>query len=296
MDNYLIQFREMISLRGLTDHTIISYSTYIKVYLDYLSSILHKLPEDVSWAELRGFVQWLKVSRNLSDRTINCAISQLRFFTMYVLHKTWDNTQLPLRRFDEYLPFVPSQQETWQFISSMPSLKPKTMVTLMYSSGLRIGEVCRLRYEDVDRKNMRLHITHSKNRNDRYAMLSKAALDLLTQYWFACGRPMGYLFPKQNGQDRPIDTFFLSRHIHAHEDRLGWQRRLTCHSFRHAFGTHLYENGTDLLTIKALMGHKSLHSTTIYVHLSASSLRQAVSPFDHLAGVYHEPLQNPADI
>ena len=287
MDKYLDSFREMISLRGLTDHTLKNYCTYIRAYLDYLSDILHKAPEDVSWDELRDYIRWLQKSRNLSDRTINCAISQLRFFTMYVLHKTWDDTQLPMRRFDEYLPYVPSKEETWQFISSMPDLKSKTMVTLMYSSGLRIGEVCRLRYEDVDRKNMRLHITHSKNRNDRYAILSKAALDLLTQYWFACGRPVGYLFPKQSGEDRPIDTFFLSRHIHAHEDRLGWERRLTCHSFRHAFGTHLYENGTDLLTIKALMGHKSLHSTTIYVHLSGTAIRQAVSPFDHLAGVCH---------
>lgn len=207
---------------------------------------------------------------------------------MYVLHKTWDDTQLPMHRFDEYLPYVPSKEETWQFISSIPDLKPKTMVTLMYSSGLRIGKVCRLRYEDVDRKNMRLHITQSKSRNDRYAILSKAALDLLTQYWFECDRPMGYLFPKQRGEDRPIDTFFLLRHIHAHEARMGWDRRLTCHSFRHAFGTHLYENGTDLLTIKALMGHKSLHSTTIYVHLSGNTIRLAVSPLDHMAGVCHE--------
>ena len=288
MDNYLNSFRKMISLRGLTDHTLKSYCTYIRTYLDYLNNILHKSPEEVSWDELRDYICWLQKSRDLSDRTINGAISKLRFFTLYVLHKPWDDTQLPMRRFDEYLPFVPSKEETWQFISSMPDLKPKTMVTLMYSSGLRIGEVCRLRYEDVDRKHMRLHITHSKNRNDRYAILSKAALDLLTQYWFECGRPMGYLFPKQRGEDRPIDTFYLSRHIHAHEDRLGWERRLTCHSFRHAFGTHLYENGTDLLTIKALMGHKSLNSTTIYVHLSSDSIRQSVSPLDYMAGVCHE--------
>ena len=287
MDNYLNSFRKMISLRGLTDHTLKSYCTYIRTYLDYLNNILHKSPEEVSWDELRDYICWLQKSRDLSDRTINGAISKLRFFTLYVLHKPWDDTQLPMRRFDEYLPFVPSKEETWQFISSMPDLKPKTMVTLMYSSGLRIGEVCRLRYEDVDRKHMRLHITHSKNRNDRYAILSKAALDLLTQYWFECGRPMGYLFPKQRGEDRPIDTFYLSRHIHAHEDRLGWERRLTCHSFRHAFGTHLYENGTDLLTIKALMGHKSLNSTTIYVHLSSDSIRQTVSPLDYMAGVCH---------
>ena len=121
----------------------------------------------------------------------------------------------------------------------------------------------------------------------RFAILSKAALDLLTRYWFECGKPMGYLFPKQSGEDRPIDPFFLSRHIHAHEDRLGWQRRITCHSFRHAFGTHLYEDGVDLLTIKALMGHKSLHSTTVYVHLAANGTSSAVSPFDRLAGIYH---------
>ena len=284
MDKYLDSFREMISLRGLTDHTLRNYCTYIRAYLAYLANILHKSPEDVSWAELRDYIRWLQKSRDLSDRTINCAISQLRFFTMYVLHKPWEDTQLPMRRFDEYLPYVPSKRETFQFISSMPDLKPKTMLTLMYSSGLRIGEVCRLRYEDVDRKNMRLHITHSKSRNDRYAILSMTALNLLTRYWFEYGRPRGFLFPKQNGQDRPIDTFFLSRHIHAHEDRLGWERRLNCHSFRHAFGTHLYENGTDLLTIKALMGHKSLHSTTIYVHLSRNTIRSAVSPLDRMAG------------
>lgn len=289
MDNkYFVTFREMISLRGLTGHTLKSYCTYIRAYLDYLADILHKSPEDVSWNELRDYIRRLQKSRNLSDRTVNCAISQLRFFTVYVLHRPWDDTQLPMRRFDEYLPYVPSQEETWQFISTMPDLKQRTMVTLMYSSGLRIGEVCRLRYEDVDRKNMRLHITHSKNRNDRFAILSTAALALLTRYWFECSRPKGFLFPKQNGQDRPIDTFFLSRHIHAHEKRLGWEQKLTCHSFRHAFGTHLYENGTDLLTIKALMGHKSLQSTAIYVHLSGNAVRSAVSPFDRLAGECRE--------
>lgn len=284
MDKYLDSFREMISLRGLTDHTLKSYCTYINAYLDYLSNVLHKSPEDVSWDELRDYIRWIQKSRNLSDRTINCAISQLRFFTMYVLHKPWDDTQLPLRKFDDYLPFVPSKEETWQFISTMPDLKPQTMVALMYSSGLRIGEVCSLRYEDIQRKNMRIHISHGKNRHDRYAVLSKYALDLLTRYWMENGKPRGYLFPKQRGDDRPIDTFFLSRHIHAHEERLGWERRLTCHSFRHAFGTHLYENGTDLLTIKTLMGHKSLASTMIYIHLASNGAGSAVSPLDSMAG------------
>lgn len=288
MDDYLKQYREMISLRGLTDHTIKSYSTYIKVYLNYLSDILHSSPEEVSWSELRDFIRWIQKNKGISDRTINHCISQLRFFTMYVLHKPWDPTQLPMRKFDSCLPYVPSQQETRQFISTIPDLKQRTMVTLMYSSGLRIGEVCHLRYEDISRKDMRIHIRHSKSREDRYAILSPAALELLTEYWFKYDRPKEWLFPKQFDSTRPIDTFYLLRHIHEHERRLGWEERLTCHSFRHAFGTHLYEIGTDLLTIKALMGHKSVNSTVIYVHLSSRHFSDTVSPFDQMGGFLHE--------
>lgn len=289
MDEYMNIYREMISLRGLTSHTVKSYSTYIRAYLDYLSSFLFKRPEQVSWPELRDFVRWLQRERNLSDRTVNACISQLRFFTLYVLHLPWDNTQLPLRKFDEYLPCVPSQEDTFRFISTIPDLKQKTMVAVMYSAGLRIGELCHLRYEDIDRKNMRIHVRHSKSRSSRYAILSQMALDLLTQYWFQYGRPRGWLFPKQSdpSSDRPIDTFFLSRHIHEHERRLGWEEKLTCHSFRHAFGTHLYENGTDLLTIKALLGHKSISSTAVYVHLASNGTGAAVSPLDRLAGERH---------
>ena len=287
MDNYFISYKEMISLRGLSDHTLKSYCTYIRAYLDYLQNTLHKLPEDVSWQELRDFITWLQADRGIADRTVNTAISQLRFFTMYVLHKPWDDTQLPVRRFDTFLPYVPSQEDTFTFINTLPDLKQKAMVALMYSSGLRIGELCHLKYEDIDRKKMRVHVSPGKNRYDRYAQLSSFALDILTEYWFEYGRPKGWLFPKQTDPHRPIDAFFLSRHIHAHEDRLGWPRRITCHSFRHALGTHLYENGADLLTIQAYLGHRSLNSTTIYVHLASSALSRVKNPLDQMGGMLH---------
>lgn len=287
MQKYLDIYKQMISLRGLTDHTIKSYSTYVRAYLIYLETVLHKLPEDVSWQELRDFICFLQQERSLADRTMNTCISQLRFFTLYVLHKPWDNYQLPCRKFDTYLPFVPTNNEVKIFISTIPDLKQKAMIALMYSAGLRIGEVCHLKYKDIDRKRMRIHISHGKNRSDRYAILSKEALLLLTEYWFSFGKPIGWLFPQQFCADKPIDTFYLSRHIHAHEIRLGWEQRLTCHSFRHAFGTHLYENGTDLLTIKALLGHKSLNSTTIYVQLASNGVGRAISPFDYQEDSFH---------
>ena len=284
MDKYFNSYREMISLRGLSDHTLKSYCTYIRAYLDYLQKVLGKQPEDVSWQEQRDFIRWLQQQRNISDRTINVVIAQLRFFTIYVLHKPWDSSQLPSRRFDTFLPYVPSQQEVKTFISTMPDLKQKAMVTLMYSAGLRIGEVCHLKYQDIQRKNMRIYISHSKNRSSRYAVLSEKALDILTEYWFAYDRPKDWLFPKQWDASKPIDTFYLSRHIHAHEQRLGWPQRITCHSFRHAFGTHLYEAGVDLLTIKELLGHKSVNSTAVYVHLASYSPRNIKSPLDLMGG------------
>lgn len=288
MDEYLKIYREMISLRGLTDHTLKSYCTYIRSYLDYLSNILRMQPEDVTWAHLRDYIRWLQQSRSLSDRTINSAISQLRFFTIYVLHKPWDDTQLPMRKFDSYLPFVPSREEVFTFISTLPDLKQKAMISLMYSAGLRVGEVCTLRYSDVERSHMRIHIRHSKNRSDRYAILSKNTLAILTQYWFAFDKPVHWLFPSQRDTSRPCHTNNIMRWMTEHEQRLGWDHKLTCHSFRHAFGTHLYENGTDLLTIKNLMGHKSLNSTLIYIHLASYHSRGVTSPFDLIGGDYHK--------
>lgn len=135
MDKYLGSFREMISLRGLNDHTLKNYCTYIRAYLDYLTNILHKSPEDVSWDELRDYIRWLQKSRDLSYRTVNCAISQLRFFTLYVLHKPWDDTQLPMRKFNTYLPYVPTRNEVQLFLGSLPTLKQKAMVSLMYFPG-----------------------------------------------------------------------------------------------------------------------------------------------------------------
>ena len=235
---------------------------------------------------MRDNIIWLQKKRSLSDRTINYAISQLRFFTIYVLHKPCDVSQLPLRRFDEYLPYVPDKKTVLIFIDTISDLKVKAMACLLYSSGLRHCEVRSLRYRDIDRTHMRIYIEHSKNRSSRYAPLSSNALAILTDYWFRYGRPTGYLFPSRNKKLRgsPVSHTFLPFQLRKHEDELGWDHRLSCHTFRHAYGTHLYEEGADLITIKSYLGHKSLNSTTIYVHLAPNGLRKSASPFDTPAG------------
>lgn len=288
MDKYFNSYREMISLRGLTDHTIKSYSTYIKVYFDFLTVVIHKSPEMVTWDDMRQFVQWVQDTRSLSDRTVNAVISQLRFFTMYVLHKPWDDTQLPMRKFDTYLPYVPTVDEVKLFINTLPTLKQRTMVALMYSAGLRVSEVCNLKYSDIKRPSMRIHITQAKNRSDRYAILSHKSLDMLTKYWYAYGKPTDWLFPSKRDLSIACKTGVFQRQVLEHRECLGLNSKLNCHSFRHAFGTHLYEAGTDLLTIKELLGHKSLTSTVIYVHLASFSSRNIKSPFDLMGGDFLE--------
>lgn len=279
---YLETYLTMIALRGLTDHTLKSYKTYISAYLDFVFEFLKKDPADVTWDEMRLYIKHLQETRHLADRTINAAISQLRFFTLYILHKPWDSTQIPMRRFNQYMPFVPSRLEVAAFIDAIDNSKVRAMVILMYSAGLRIGEVCRIKCEDIDRKNMRIHITQGKNRSDRYAMLSPEALKVLEDYWRRCGRPRNYLFPQKHDPNKPNDPQNVNLHMRNAEDKLEWEHRFTCHSLRHAFATHFYEDTNDLLTLKHLLGHKSLNSTTIYVTLSNATLRKYASPFDSL--------------
>lgn len=286
MNSYINRYRKMISFRGLTDHTLKSYTTYISAYLTYVNEQLNKSPKDVTWAEMRTFISWIQRNRKLSDRTVNTVIAQLRFFTIYVLHKPWDSSQVPPRKFNQYIPYVPSRQTVAEFIDAIDDRMARTMIILMYSAGLRIGEVCKLKCEDIDRKNMHIHITYGKNRSDRYALLSPCVLAVLEDYWRKCGKPRNYLFPQKRNRNKPIYPQYIDHHIEATEKKLGWPHKFSNHTFRHAFATHFYEDTQDLLTLKHLLGHKSLNSTTIYVTLSNAALRKYSSPFDSLK-VHH---------
>jgi len=280
MQKYINLFKQMIALRGLTDHTLKSYTSYLNCYLNYLTDQLNKLPDDISWDELRVYIFYLKDVKQLNPRSINAHISQLRFFYLYVLHIPWDRYQIPFLKFDTFLPEILSQEEVHHFIDTLENLKHKAIISILYSSGLRVSEVCHLKYKDINRKNMTIHITHSKNRSDRYAILSKKALGILTAYWFEFYKPLDWLFPSTFHNNKPIVTNTVARFITDHEKHLAWEHRTSCHTFRHCFGTHLYENGADLLTIKNLLGHKSLNSTTIYVHLGNHGKNAPISPFD----------------
>jgi site-specific recombinase XerD len=278
MTSYLEKFRKMIRLRNLTKKTLYAYASYLKSYLDYLDSHMGKLPEDVTWDDLRDYIIYLGDIRKISPRTVNGHIAQLRFFYLYVLNRQWDSYQIPYQKFNAYVPVILSQHETMEFIDKIEDRKHKAIVSLMYSSGLRIGETCRLRYEDISREKMTITVNESKNRTGSIAILSKYALKILTEYWYASGKPMGWLFPGR--KDSHITANTVSMYNKKHLKYLGWSKNVSNHCFRRAFGTHLFQNNVDIYTIKRLMRHKNINSTAAYIYLSTDGTYEPISPFD----------------
>jgi len=279
MEKYITRFNQMIELRGLANNTAKSYNSYLKKYLKYLKNVLKKTPEEVTWDNVREYILYQKNALNLSNRTINASNAQLKFFFEHVLNKPWERFQIPILRFNTYLPKILTLEEVKYLIDTIPNLKHKAMVSTTASSGLRISETCSLRYDDINRANMSVHVRESKNRSDRYTLLSAKNLEILTQYWYEYGKPREWLFPGQK-EGTHINQQSLHYIIKEHTARLGWDKEISCHTFRHCYGTFLYENGTDLNTIKHLMGHKSLSSTMVYLHLSSKAKSGVKNPFD----------------
>jgi len=277
--NYLNKFYEMLELRDLTKNTIKNYTSFLLQYLTWVNINLSKSLEDVSYDDIRLYVLHLKNVRKLKASTINAHISQLRFFHIYILKKPFDKYEVPFMKTTRKLPTIYSKKIIFQFIDSFKNIRHKAYAAILYSSGIRVSELQHLRYEDVSRENMMLHIRETKSRTNRHAILSKKALDILTQYWFAAGKPKGFLFPGHYDQDKPVSKFTINRAFNDHSKTFGIA--LTPHVMRHHFGCHLYEAGYDLLAIQKLLGHKSINSSTIYVQLANPNRLDIISPFDH---------------
>ena len=237
----------------------------------------------VTWEEIRSYIRYLKEIKGLNPRTINVHISQLRDFYYYVLHKDWDKREVPFLHFDEHLPIVPTKEQVVAIINSVTNPKHKAELALLYSSGIRVSELCRLHCGDIHRSKNCIYISRSKNRSDRYAVLSEKAYRLLVDYVrtsYRGAKQEDLLFPgRKNGC--PVCAESVRKVFSEAVTRSGFpDRGFNLHSLRHAFGLHLYESGADLMSIKEAMGHKSLSSTTVYLTLGIGNGRSVKSPYD----------------
>lgn len=282
-DSYIKHFEDILSLRDLAESTISNYLSFLNQFLDFIEKHLGgRLPEDVTWEDVRLYIHHLKDDRKLNPRSINPHIAQLRDFFRYVLHREWDPYQVPFLRYKEYLPDVPTKQEMERIIFSMPFSKYQCVITLMYSAGLRVNEALNLRYRDISFSRMQIHVTETKNRSERKAILAEKTRNLIYWHWVRSGKPdkNEFLFPSQKPGQHLSDES-VRRKMKEHLDSIGMgDRGFTPHSCRHCFGLTLYELGVDLLAIRDAMGHKSINSTTVYVSLGIGSDHGIKSPID----------------
>ena len=282
-DIYVTRFSDILSLRDLADSTISNYLSYLNQFLDFIESFLGgKLPEDVTWEEIRSYIRHLKDVKKLNPRSINPHIAQLRDFFLYILHRDWDRYQVPYLRYDEYLPAVPTKAEMEKIIFSMGYSKYQCIITLMYSAGLRVNEALNLRYEDISFSRMQIHVAKTKGRSERKAILAEKTKNLMYWHWVYSGKPDKgeFLFPGQKPGTHLCDES-VRRAMKKHLDSIGMgDRGFTPHSCRHCFGLTLYELGADLLAIRDAMGHKSINSTTVYASLGIGSDHGLKNPLD----------------
>jgi integrase/recombinase XerD len=268
-------------MRKLSDKT---QSHYVRAVRE-LARFLGRSPDTASVEDLRRYQLHL-VDRGTSPISLNAAITGLKFFFDVTLDRGELMAKMQPVRVPRTLPVVLSREEVAGLIAAAPNLKSQTALSVAYGAGLRASEVIALKVGDIDSKRMTLRVEQGKGRKDRYAMLSPVLLERLRAWWrvgYAQGKilPSGWLFPGINPMD-PLTTRQLNRAIHAAAAATHINKRVSMHTLRHSFATHLLEQKVDIRVIQVLLGHKKLETTSLYAHVATETLRQVISPLEVL--------------
>ena len=230
---------------------------------------------------------YLTEDRKLSAETINSCLSALKFLYLNTLEMPWTDEYFPHVKRSTRLPVVLSQEQVMLFFDHVAGLKNRAALMVCYGAGLRISETVALRVGDIDSQRMLIHVEQGKGQKDRYAMLSERLLHALRRYWRTCrpgpGRPQDYLFPSWR-ENRHLSTTSLRLACREAALRSGLRKKVTVHGLRHAFATHLLENGTELRVIQALLGHDRVDTTARYTRVAPRVVAATVSPLDRLGG------------
>lgn len=272
----VLQMKQELKLKGYSNKTIKAYISHIKRFDNFIKKDLNSIDTD----DIKKYILFLLDQKEASHSFINQAISSIKFLWQKVLHKSDNISLLSRPKKEKKLPNVLSKQEAKDILDSVKNEKHKTLLYLTYSAGLRVSEVVRLQLDDIDSKRMLIRIRQGKGRKDRYTILSELALKQMRKY-FLIYKPEKWLFPgikKENHlSERSVQRIFEQA---CKDAKI--KRKVSIHSLRHSFATHLLESGTDLRYIQELLGHNSSKTTEIYTHVSKKNLGQIKSPLDNI--------------
>lgn len=271
----LARFTRWMQEKRLAASTVNTYHAVAALFLQYIQLKEANNP-DALWIQRFNHDYILQGGHSISyqNQCINGIKKYFTFKNMAVAAMNIERPQKPRR-----LPQVLSTEEIKAIFDHTHNLKHKTLLSLIYSAGLRIGEAINLKVQDIDSKRMLIHIKMAKGKKDRYTLLSPSFLLLLREY-YTVYKPKQYLFEGQTGEQYSSKS--AQQVLKKAVKLCGINRRITLHTLRHSFATHLLENGTDIRYIQSLLGHNSPKTTMLYTHVSSTSIQKIKNPFDSL--------------
>jgi len=252
---------------------------YIRTVKDF-AMFLGRSPATANFEDVRRFQLHL-AANGARTPILNHTVAALRFLFRVTLKRYDIIEHTAFIHEPRKLPIVLSPEEVARLLDAAPSLKYKAALSVAYGAGLRAAEVISLKIGDIDSKRMVIRVEQGKGRKDRYVMLSPHLLELLRAWWRAA-RPQGWLFP---GRDRvqPMTTRQLNRACHAAAHMAEINKRVSLHTLRHSFATHLLEQNIDIRVIQVLLGHAKLDTTALYTRVATKTIREVMSPLEHIA-------------
>jgi site-specific recombinase XerD len=267
---------EDMTIRKFAPKTQHDYVQRIKNFTAFLG----RSPDTASFEDVRRYQLHLTI-QGVGVPTLNQTVATLRFFFRVTLKRHAILEHTTFIHEPRKLPVVLSPEEVARLLNAAPGLKYKAAWSVAYGAGLRAAEIVSLKVCDIDSRRMIIRVEQGKGRKDRNVMLSASLLELLRAWWRAA-RPQGWLFP---GRDRvqPITTRQLNRACHAAAQMAEIDKRVSLHTLRHSFATHLLEQNVDVRVIQVLLGHAKLDTTALYTRVATKTIQHVMSPLEHIA-------------
>lgn len=277
-EKLLKMMRDGLKLRGYSPKTIKSYMSHARLFLVHCD----KRVDQLSKMDIDHYLLYLLDEKGNAHSFVSQAVSSIKFLFGHVLMKDDLIINVVRPKRENKLPEVLSYKEVRSILDNVSNLKHKALLFLVYSSGLRVGEVVRLKANDIDSDRMLIHVIQGKGRKDRYTVLSEVALNVLREYAREY-KPVTWLFQGEEA-GRHITERTVQRIFENAKEKAQIQKKVSVHSLRHSFATHLLEGGIDLRYIQELLGHQSSKTTEIYTHVTKKSIKNITSPLDKLMG------------
>lgn len=266
----------MLRLKNYSENSIRVYKNW---FVKFLSCFPDQKPSTIDKVQILDLLSRFRNSSKWSATSQNQLINAIKFFYEKVLNHPREVYELPRAKKPYQLPSVFSESEVLAIIKAANNLKHKTILCLAYAGGLRVSEIINMKLKDIDSKRMVLNLRQAKGKKDRIVMLSEKLLIMMRAY-FKEYKPKEWLFEGAGGEQ--YSTRSISKLVIVCKAKAKVTKKGSIHAFRHSFATHLLEGGTDLLSIKELLGHNSLRTTMTYTHVSTKHINKIQSPLDKL--------------